>query len=124
MRRLLLLCLTLAACGDTYTQAAVGTGVAVAAVGLNRALTGGCWGQCRAGYLCNHGSGLCERGECAPPCATGSHCARARSGNLVCEPDPGTLRYGTATKHSPVPPPVDAGPPSDAEAGDAAPLPP
>ncbi len=87
----------LTACGDSkYAQAGVGAGIAVAAVGVHRAITGGCWGQCPSGYVCNHDTGVCEIGECMPPCAVGSHCARASHGALLCEPDPTTMHFGAA----------------------------
>lgn len=112
--RLVLLSLLTTACGDSrYAQAAVGTGIAVGAVGLHRAITGGCWGQCPSGYLCNHETGVCEHGECTPPCATGSHCARASHGALLCEPDAATLRFGAApaTRVAPI---ADGGAPASA----------
>lgn len=108
-----------AGCGDSkYAQAGVGTAAAVAAVGLNRAVTGDCWGRCQAGYLCNQESGLCERGECMPPCATGSHCTRGPTGELACAPDPATLRYGSRRPPAKTPAsPAGAGKDGGAEAG-------
>ena len=83
-RRLLALLLLLApiACGgaqggggSTVTQAAVGTGLAVAAAGLNRAVTHECWAACRPGLECDQASGLCvEQGTArkpAPPRSSG-----------------------------------------------------
>jgi len=111
-----------AGCGDSkYAQAAVGTAATIGAVGVNRAVTGDCWGRCQKGYLCNQGSGLCERGECTPPCAVGSHCERGNTGMLLCKPDPGTLRFGDTQNAAPVPSVLpDAGSARDAEPGDAA----
>lgn len=56
------------------TQAAIGTGVVVAASGINRAATKECWARCSAGYLCNQKTGLCEPGECTPACPSGYAC--------------------------------------------------
>jgi hypothetical protein len=89
-------------------------------VGLNRALTDDCWARCHQGDLCNHKTGLCEHGECTPPCATGTHCARSRSGSLVCEPDPGTLGYGRSPRPPRAPAPADAGVVKDGGTTDAA----
>jgi hypothetical protein len=89
--RLVWLPLALTCCGgadkDKYAQAALGTGITVAAVGVNRAVTGDCWAQCSPGYLCNEKSGLCERGECYPDCEVGSHCVRDARDVTFCAPD-------------------------------------
>jgi len=42
------------------TNAAIGTGIAVAGAAAVRA-AGGCWADCLPGTHCNHASGLCER---------------------------------------------------------------
>jgi hypothetical protein len=54
--------------GSTVTQAAVGTGLAVAAAGLNRAVNHECWAACRSGMVCDQASGLCvEQGMARMP---------------------------------------------------------
>lgn len=70
------------ACGSSseYGEAAGGLGVAVAATAVNRGMTGQCWGVCSPGYACNRESGLCERGDCDPPCAAGMSCALTPTG--------------------------------------------
>lgn len=72
--------LGVSSCGSTnqqnYVHAAVGAGAAIAAVGINRAITKDCWARCSPGYLCNEERGLCELGECLPGCAVGFHCVR------------------------------------------------
>jgi len=50
-----------------YPAAAVMAGTGVAAVGVNRSITGECWGAC-VGGICDRDSGMCVprpcRGEC------------------------------------------------------------
>src|SRR5690349_5803693 len=41
------------------SAAFVGTAVAVAAAGVNRAVTGDCWASCREGMVCDHATGFC-----------------------------------------------------------------
>jgi hypothetical protein len=54
--------------GSTVTQAAVGTGLAVAAAGLNRAVSHECGAACRPGLVCDQASGLCvEQGTARKP---------------------------------------------------------
>jgi hypothetical protein len=58
----------LAACGgqpvSKIAGAAIGTGLAVGAAGVNRAATGECWASCRPGMICDKASGLCvEQGS-------------------------------------------------------------
>jgi hypothetical protein len=59
------------ACGSGNTSvanAAIGTGMAVAAAGINRAVNHECWAACRPGLVCNHASGLCvEEGSAHEP---------------------------------------------------------
>ena len=71
-RSLLALLLVLApvACGSpaNVTGAALGTGLAVAAAGINRAVTHECWAACRPGQECDQTSGLCvEQGTARKP---------------------------------------------------------
>ena len=61
------LILTVVACRSsgrygTPTNAAIGTGFAVAGAAAVRA-AGGCWAQCLPGTVCNPKNGLCERIE-------------------------------------------------------------
>ena len=67
--------------GNPYTEAAVATGVAVAATGVHRAITDDCWARCSPGYACNQESGLCEPGECDPSCPAGYMCSVTPTGN-------------------------------------------
>lgn len=68
----LLLILAPLACGGnsgpTVAQAALGTGLAVAAAGINRAVNHECWAACRPGMECDPTSGLCvEQGMARRP---------------------------------------------------------
>jgi hypothetical protein len=40
-------------------NAAIGTGLAVGAAAINRAVTNECWAACRPGTICDKASGLC-----------------------------------------------------------------
>jgi hypothetical protein len=108
--RTLLWLLPLAAtsCGsanqEKYAQAAVGTGLAVAATGVHRALTKDCWGRCSPGYLCNEESGFCERGECLPGCEVGAHCVRDVRGIPYCARDAGLAPAHPAQPNAAPPP--------------------
>jgi hypothetical protein len=54
--------------GSTVAQAAVGTGLALAAAGINRAVSHECWAACRPGLECDRESGLCvESGTARKP---------------------------------------------------------
>lgn len=92
-RVLRLLVLLALGCGsanqDKYKDAAIGTGIAIAATGVHRAVTKDCWGRCSPGYLCNEESGFCELGECMPACEVGSHCVRDARDLPYCARDPG-----------------------------------
>ncbi len=67
----LALCAGLAcACGAKQNRtrdAAIGTGVALAAAGVYRATTGGCWAQCPPGRYCNRETGTCDEHPLAAP---------------------------------------------------------
>jgi hypothetical protein len=89
---------------EKYAQAAVGTGIAVAATGAYRAVTKECWAQCSRGYLCNHESGLCELGDCLPGCEVGTHCARDAGRVAYCARDAGQTPPHPAQKNAPNPP--------------------
>ena len=67
----LLLVLAPSACAgssgsSTVANAAIGTGLAVAAAGINRAVNKECWAACRPGLVCNRESGLCVEEGTAP----------------------------------------------------------
>lgn len=66
--------------GSEYGEAAGGLAVGVAATALNRGLTGDCWGRCSPGFSCNRESGLCEQGDCDPPCPAGMSCSLTTTG--------------------------------------------
>src|SRR6185437_11008217 len=57
----------------TPKNAAIGTGLAVAAAGANRAVTGECWAACRPGTVCDHATGLCVEPGHRSPSGGGSH---------------------------------------------------
>lgn len=69
----LVLAVTPVACGGSSassaaTNAAIGTGMAIAAAGINRAVNHECWAACRPGLVCNHANGLCvEEGTVLDP---------------------------------------------------------
>ena len=74
----LLLALAPLACGGssgstTVTSAAIGTGLAVAAAGINRAVNHECWAACRPGLVCNRANGLCVEPGTAQDPAPRSH---------------------------------------------------
>ena len=81
-------CIVLAAAGATgacvvaglapYPAAAVMAGTGVAAVGVNRSLTGDCWGWCHAGSVCDRDSGLCVRQPCGGECQYDELCENGR----------------------------------------------
>jgi hypothetical protein len=80
----------LASCGPSggYGTAAAGVGVAVAATGLYRGVTGDCWAACSAGYVCDRARGVCVAGEClSVGCAPGSRCAIEPDGHFDCVAD-------------------------------------
>jgi hypothetical protein len=120
---LLLSCLLSAgtSCGgnnqSNYAKAAIGAGTMIAATGVNRALTKGCWGTCSKGYACNEQSGLCELGECLPGCEVGSHCVRDARDITYCARDASPTSSPKATAAtspsaaSPVPSSPSAPPP-------------
>jgi hypothetical protein len=100
----------------TYKEAAIATGIAVASVGIYRAVTRDCWARCRTGYVCNEETGLCELGECLPGCEYGTHCARDTRGDYRCVTDFGNLSFGSSTSApaASATGPTDAGVPTDA----------
>ena len=99
---------------ENLKNAAIAAPVAIAMVGVYRAVTNECWGRCSTGYLCNEESGLCELGECLPGCEVGSHCVRDPRGNTSCVSDTGVTIHFTRP-----PPGPDAGSVADAATADA-----
>ena len=75
-------------CGSSSeaVEAIATAGIAVAATGVHRAITGDCWGRCSVGYTCNEKSGFCEPGECYPSCPGGYTC-NIRGGLTMCLAD-------------------------------------
>ena len=84
----LVFALTLLACAGSsgrtsVASAAIGTGMAVAAAGINRAVNHECWAACRPGLVCNRASGLCvEEGSAQDP-APRTHPLEAVNANLA-----------------------------------------
>jgi hypothetical protein len=85
---------TLVSCGGAgdygdseYGDAAGGLAIGVAATAVNRSITGDCWGRCSPGFSCNRENGLCERGDCDPPCPGGMSCTLTTTGT-ECRGDP------------------------------------
>jgi hypothetical protein len=68
---------------SNYTGAAVFGGSAVAATGVNRAITGGCWAACPTGRVCNHETGTCDLLPCSSHCPADLKCERV-GGEDVC----------------------------------------
>lgn len=78
-------------CGaSTETKAVVATAGLLTSVAVNRAITDECWAACSPGYVCDHESGLCVPGECAPRCADYQVCVRVAQ-QLTCR-DKGTVQ--------------------------------
>jgi hypothetical protein len=81
----------LAGCGHGATaqvpqavmNAALNTGVALIASGVQRA-RGGCYAVCIDGTVCNPDNGLCERRTCARGCGASQFCNRSFE-TPVCE---------------------------------------
>jgi hypothetical protein len=80
VRRIVLLAGLLVACGGKHTSASkyasagVTAGLGVAAAGIYRASTGGCWADCRPGTTCDEPSGTCVPLPCGGDCPAGTHC--------------------------------------------------
>lgn len=56
-------------------DALVVTGLAVAAAGINRAVTGECWATCPTGMRCDKAAGTCVALPCGGRCPADAHCA-------------------------------------------------
>ena len=61
-----------------YPAAAVMAGTGVAAVGVNRAVTGDCWGNCLGKTTCERDSGLCIPRPCGDECRYDEVCENDR----------------------------------------------
>jgi hypothetical protein len=72
----------------TPANAAIGTGLAVAAAAVNRAATHECWAACRPGTVCDKTTGLCvEPGHrSGPSSAAASAATGAQPLTLTAEP--------------------------------------
>src|SRR5689334_21218162 len=57
-----------------YPAAAVMGATGVAAVGVNRSITGDCWGSCGAHRMCDHDSGMCVAQPCGGECRYDEAC--------------------------------------------------
>jgi hypothetical protein len=57
-----------------YPAAAVMGASGVAAVGVNRSVTGDCWGSCSAHHRCDRDSGMCVRQPCGGECRINEAC--------------------------------------------------
>jgi hypothetical protein len=78
MRRHLVLCLVAASsgCGGShdYAGAAITAGMAVAAAGVYRTATDGCWADCGPGFECDEPSGACVPTPCHAKCHADYRC--------------------------------------------------
>ncbi|MCA9592536.1 MAG: hypothetical protein KC776_04470 [Myxococcales bacterium] len=90
---LLLACSAVAAaCGSRPNRtrdAAIATGAAVAAAGVYRATTGGCWAACPPRRYCNSATGTCDEfPQGSPPVAAAAAAPEAndwwRAGDAAC----------------------------------------
>ncbi len=77
--------LTLVACGAGDGAGAIATaGMGVAGAGVYRATTGGCWGQCLNGLVCDRASGMCvKHSMCTSRCAMHERCEEGVVGRCV-----------------------------------------
>jgi hypothetical protein len=81
-----LLLVPLPACGGGASKAAsdaVTAGLAVAAAGVNRAVTGACWADCPTGTRCDEASGTCVPLPCRNACPADGRC-RVVDGKETC----------------------------------------
>jgi hypothetical protein len=77
----------------TPANAAIGTGIAVGAAAVNRAVTGECWASCRPGTVCDRATGLCvEPGHRSNP-RTGSSSGPGAPAVMTGEPYPPGHEY-------------------------------
>lgn len=75
-----------AACGSKhdYAGAAATAGLGVAGAAAYRATTGGCWGQCLNGMVCDRASGMCvAHSTCTQGCAPNERCQEGVVGRCV-----------------------------------------
>jgi hypothetical protein len=61
-----------------YPAAAVMAGTGVAAAGVNRSVTGDCWGSCQGHTMCERDSGLCVPIPCGGECRYDEACVDGR----------------------------------------------
>jgi hypothetical protein len=91
-----------------YVGAAAFAGTAVAATGVNRAVTGDCWSQCPRGSQCNHETGVCERLPCSSSCPADLTCELV-GGEYICVQPAGEGRVPAPSTPSPPSASGDAG---------------
>jgi len=112
LRFVALVLTVLASCGHAggYGAGAAGLGVAVAATGLYRGVTGDCWAACSAGYVCDRARGVCVAGEClSAGCVPGSRCVIEPDGHFDCVADPSVIPIGGSAARRPAAFAIDAG---------------
>ena len=90
-----------------YPAAAVMAGTGMAAVGVNRSLTGDCWGSCGAHRMCDRDSGMCVPQPCGGECRY----------DEICEHDRCVLRRTEQARRTD----FDGGEASDEDAGELGP---
>jgi hypothetical protein len=100
--------LALAACKSsspyaTPQNAAIGTGIAVGAAAVNRAVTGDCWAACRPGTICDKTTGLCVE-----PGHAGGHSGGSPPPSSSTRPPPTLQAPPYPPGHEYVVPPVSA----------------
>jgi hypothetical protein len=61
-----------------YPAAAVMAGTGVVATGINRSVTGDCWGNCLGKTMCERDSGLCIPRPCGDECRYDEVCVNDR----------------------------------------------
>lgn len=94
--------------GGQVAAAAITTGLAVAAAGVNRAATGGCWADCPIGTECDEESGACVPLPCRAACPAEHRCVM-QDGRETCV----FRRGGDVAEGEPDEAQPDAGPPAD-----------
>ena len=60
---------------NKIASAAIGTGLAIAAAGINRAITKDCWATCPTGTRCDKAAGVCVALPCRNRCPADERCA-------------------------------------------------
>jgi len=92
-------------------EAAIATGVGVAAAGISRA-SGGCYANCPPGTACNPANGFCEELPCRGLCSADEHCEMTATSSK-CAPGrvpPIDIQIGRTPIEGPATPPDDTAP--------------